>query len=157
MSLPLDSESDDAELAPAGSLTDHLHCSDDHDDSFEKDPDDLDQERSKPVIDFDPPGTGDDVRLVASPRDESGDLDHSEKLIRCQQLIDYQFKDQELLRFALTHASGASHRLASNERLEFLGDSILGFVICSWLYEEYPEYNEGDLTKIKSAVVSRRT
>ncbi|WP_372899161.1 ribonuclease III, partial [Stieleria sp.] len=46
---------------------------------------------------------------------------------------------------------------ASNERLEFLGDSILGFVICSWLYEEYPEYNEGDLTKIKSAVVSRRT
>ncbi|QDV84136.1 Ribonuclease 3 [Stieleria magnilauensis] len=157
LSLPLDSESDDAELAPAGSLTDHLHCSDDHDDSFEKDPDDLDQERSKPVIDFDPPGTGDDVRLVASPRDESGDLDHSEKLIRCQQLIDYQFKDQELLRFALTHASGASHRLASNERLEFLGDSILGFVICSWLYEEYPEYNEGDLTKIKSAVVSRRT
>lgn len=106
---------------------------------------------------FDPPGTGDDVRLVASPRNDSGELDHSEKLERCQQLIDYQFKDQELLRFALTHASGASHRLASNERLEFLGDSVLGFVICSWLYEDYPEYSEGDLTKIKSAVVSRRT
>lgn len=105
----------------------------------------------------DPPGTGDNVRLVTSPRNDAGDLDHSGKLTRCEQLIDYQFQDQELLRSALTHASGASHRLASNERLEFLGDSILGFVICSWLYEEYPEYNEGDLTKIKSAVVSRRT
>ncbi|WP_390621064.1 ribonuclease III [Stieleria neptunia] len=158
MSLPLDSESNDAELIQSGSISDHDHHSDDHDnDAFQNDPDDLEQERSELVVDFDPPGTGDDVRLVASPRDESGDLDHSEKLLRCQQLIDYQFKDQELLRFALTHASGASHRLASNERLEFLGDSILGFVICSWLYEEYPEYNEGDLTKIKSAVVSRRT
>lgn len=101
--------------------------------------------------------SGDDIRLVPSPRNETGELDHSEKLSRCQQLIDYEFKDRELLRFALTHASGAAHRLASNERLEFLGDSVLGFVICSWLYDEYPEYNEGDLTKIKSAVVSRRT
>lgn len=98
-----------------------------------------------------------DVRLVASPRSESGELDHSEKLIRCQQLIDYQFKDQELLTYALTHASGAAHRLASNERLEFLGDAVLGFVTCAWLYEAYPHYNEGDLTKIKSAVVSRKT
>lgn len=105
----------------------------------------------------DPPGTGDDVRLVQSPRNDAGELDHSEKLARCQQLIDYQFKDQELLHFALTHASGASHRLASNERLEFLGDAILGFVVCDWLYEDYPEYDEGDLTKIKSAVVSRQT
>lgn len=108
-------------------------------------------------VPFDPPGTGDDVRLIASPRNESGDLDHSEKLARCQELIGYEFKDQELLRNALTHASGASHRLASNERLEFLGDAVLGFVVCSWLYEDYPQYNEGDLTKIKSAVVSRRT
>ena len=90
-------------------------------------------------------------------REDSGDADHSEKMSRCEKLIDYQFQDQELLRFALTHASGAAHRLASNERLEFLGDAVLGFVVCAWLYEDYPEYNEGDLTKIKSAVVSRRT
>jgi ribonuclease-3 len=96
-------------------------------------------------------------RFTSSPRNESGDADHIEKLERCQQLIDYRFKDLELLRFALTHASGAAHRLASNERLEFLGDAVLGFVVCAWLYDEYPEYNEGDLTKIKSAVVSRRT
>ncbi|MEO1616875.1 MAG: ribonuclease III [Planctomycetota bacterium] len=98
-----------------------------------------------------------EVQLVISPRNDAGDLDHSEKLERCQQLVDYRFKDLDLLHNALTHASGAAHRLASNERLEFLGDAVLGFVVCSWLYEEYPEYSEGDLTKIKSAVVSRRT
>ncbi len=79
------------------------------------------------------------------------------KLTKCQELIDYQFNDPTLLHSALTHASGASHRLASNERLEFLGDAILGMIVCDWLYEEFPEYSEGDLTKIKSAVVSRRT
>lgn len=80
----------------------------------------------------------------------------AEKLERCQQIVDHRFANLELLQSALTHASGASHRLSSNERLEFLGDSILGLVVCQWLYEEYPEYSEGDLTKIKSAVVSRR-
>lgn len=74
----------------------------------------------------------------------------------CQQRIGYQFRDIELLRSALTHASGASNRLASNERLEFLGDSVLGFTICDWLFQEHPEYLEGELTQIKSAVVSRR-
>ncbi|MCG8651662.1 MAG: ribonuclease III, partial [Pirellulales bacterium] len=82
--------------------------------------------------------------------------DQESKLVRCQEIIDYQFNDESLLLAALTHASGASHRLASNERLEFLGDAVLGLTVCQWLYEEYPEYNEGDLTKIKSSVVSRR-
>jgi ribonuclease-3 len=92
--------------------------------------------------------------------DATGDFDGSDqasKLVRCQQIIDYQFKDESLLLSALTHASGASHRLSSNERLEFLGDAVLGLTICQWLYEDYPEYDEGDLTKIKSAVVSRRS
>ena len=80
-----------------------------------------------------------------------------EKIERCQQIVDHRFKDVSLLQAALTHASGASHRLANNERLEFLGDSILGLVVCEWLYQEYPEYSEGDLTKIKSSVVSRRS
>ncbi len=87
-------------------------------------------------------------------QDEYDSID--EKIERCQQLVDYRFQDVALLQSALTHASGAAHRLANNERLEFLGDSILGLVVCEWLYEEYPEYNEGDLTKIKSSVVSRR-
>lgn len=79
------------------------------------------------------------------------------KLERCQQIVGHRFHDPNLLLSALTHASYATHRLASNERLEFLGDSILGLVVCQWLYEEYPHYSEGDLTKIKSAVVSRRS
>ena len=62
-----------------------------------------------------------------------------------------------MLRAALTHASGAEHRLASNERLEFLGDAILGFVVCEMLFQQFPQYLEGELTKIKSVVVSRQT
>ncbi|MFZ5830619.1 MAG: ribonuclease III [Planctomycetota bacterium] len=78
-------------------------------------------------------------------------------LAACEARIDYVFTDQALLQAALTHASGAEHRLASNERLEFLGDAILGAVVCELLYRQYPEYLEGDLTKIKSVVVSRQT
>ena len=52
---------------------------------------------------------------------------------------------------------GAEHRLASNERLEFLGDAILGFVVCELLFRQFPQYLEGELTKIKSIVVSRQT
>jgi ribonuclease-3 len=75
----------------------------------------------------------------------------------CEERIGYVFSDKGLLRAALTHASGAQHRLASNERMEFLGDAILGAVVCDLLYHQYPEYLEGDLTKIKSIVVSRQT
>jgi len=80
-----------------------------------------------------------------------------EKLERCQRRIGYEFSDLSMLLAALTHASGAEHRLASNERLEFLGDAILGAVVCELLYRQYPEYLEGDLTKVKSVVVSRQT
>jgi len=75
----------------------------------------------------------------------------------CQEAIDYQFKRPELLRAALTHTSGANTRAASNERLEFLGDSVLGLVTCKQLYLRFPDYQEGDLTKVKSVVVSRKT
>lgn len=78
-------------------------------------------------------------------------------LAACERRVGYLFHDKGLLRSALTHASGAEHRLASNERLEFLGDAILGAVVCEILYRQYPEYLEGDLTKIKSVVVSRQT
>src|ERR1700760_2019116 len=80
-----------------------------------------------------------------------------EILEECQNAIDYRFHRQDLLRASLTHTSGAQTRLASNERLEFLGDAVLGLVVVEQLYLRFPEYQEGDLTKIKSAVVSRRT
>lgn len=73
-----------------------------------------------------------------------------------EQVIGYRFKDASLLDHALTHASSADHRLLSNERLEFLGDAILNYVVCDYLFEHHPDLLEGELTKIKSAVVSRR-
>jgi ribonuclease-3 len=75
----------------------------------------------------------------------------------CQQAISYRFRQPELLRAALTHTSGANTRAASNERLEFLGDSVLGLVCCEQLFLTYPDYHEGDMTKVKSLVVSRRS
>src|SRR5205814_2307619 len=75
----------------------------------------------------------------------------------CQKSIGYQFRQPELLRAALTHTSGADTRSDSNERLEFLGDAVLGLVTCEQLFKRFPDFQEGDLTKIKSAVVSRRT
>ena len=81
----------------------------------------------------------------------------SQEITSCEQQLGYTFQDKSLLSLALTHASGADHRLASNERLEFLGDAILGAVVCQRLYQKYPESLEGDLTTIKSAVVSRQT
>lgn len=80
-----------------------------------------------------------------------------ELIARCEARIGYSFTNKPLLQAALTHASGALHRLKSNERLEFLGDAILGFIVCERLFQLYPEYLEGDLTKIKSVVVSRST
>jgi ribonuclease-3 len=81
----------------------------------------------------------------------------AEVLEACQQALGYRFEQPELLRAALTHASGANSRLASNERLEFLGDAILGMIACEQLYHRFPDFQEGELTRIKSDIVSRRT
>src|SRR3954467_8150241 len=78
-------------------------------------------------------------------------------LEECQQAVGYRFRQPELLRAALTHTSGANTRAASNERLEFLGDSVLGLVTCELLFERFPQFQEGDMTKVKSVVVSRKT
>jgi ribonuclease-3 len=78
-------------------------------------------------------------------------------LERCEQALGYQFQRRELLQTCLTHASSANHRLASNERLEFLGDSILGLIVCELLFRQFPGETEGELTRIKSIVVSRST
>lgn len=81
----------------------------------------------------------------------------SQTLNRLQDVLNYKFKDPELLEIAFTHSSAADDRLKSNERLEFLGDSVLNLAICNTLFERFPQYLEGDLTKIKSMLVSRRT
>ena len=80
-----------------------------------------------------------------------------DSVVRCEQSLNYQFADKTLLFHAITHASVAHNRLLSYERLEFLGDSILGFVVCELLFQEHTQWLEGDLTKIKSNVVSRQS
>ena len=80
-----------------------------------------------------------------------------EKLETCQGIIGYDFQDAALLECCLTHASVARTRLESNERHEFLGDAILGMVVCELLFSRFPEYPEGELTRLKSSLVSRNT
>ncbi|MEZ0266848.1 MAG: ribonuclease III [Phycisphaerae bacterium] len=76
---------------------------------------------------------------------------------KAQAILQYTFANPALLTESLTHASIANTRLLSNERMEFLGDAVLDLVVCHALYQRFPEYLEGDLTKVKSAVVSRKT
>jgi ribonuclease III len=80
-----------------------------------------------------------------------------ELLAACEEVIGYVFEERGLLCRALTHSSAARTRGESNERLEFLGDAILGSIVCEELYRRYPESSEGELTRIKSVIVSRET
>jgi ribonuclease-3 len=75
---------------------------------------------------------------------------------RLQLALGWDFVDHDLLDRALTHRSYcAEHGIEdSNERLEFLGDSVLGFVVTRFVYEEYPHMPEGELAKLRAAVVS---
>ncbi len=78
-------------------------------------------------------------------------------LVRAEEILEHCFEDRELLEKVLTHASVSESRLGSNERLEFLGDAILGQVICEMIFDRFPDLLEGEMTKIKSTAVSRRT
>src|SRR5687768_10391833 len=80
-----------------------------------------------------------------------------EILHRAEELLGHVFNDKALLEESLTHSSAADTRLRSNERMEFLGDAVLDLVVCETLYRRFPEHFEGELTKVKSAVVSRKT
>jgi ribonuclease-3 len=75
----------------------------------------------------------------------------------CETVLQYEFSDRDLLRQCLTHASVAPTRLASNERLEFLGDAILGIIVCEMLFHQFPQQAEGEMTRLKSMLVSRQT
>ncbi len=85
------------------------------------------------------------------------ELTAESKFTLCEEALQYKFRDRAMLELALTHASVARTRIESNERLEFLGDAILGGIICEALYLRFPEYPEGELTRIKSSLVSRNT
>lgn len=99
-------------------------------------------------------------RIIESHRQDTG-----AKVVRIrdefdalQARIDYRFEDRGLLEQALTHksraAEDASGGVADNESLEFLGDAVLGLVVADALFRQYPDYNEGQKSKIKASVVS---
>lgn len=72
--------------------------------------------------------------------------------------IGYEFQDTGLLKTALTHSSYANeHNVQSYERLEFLGDSILSFIISTYLYKTYPDLPEGEMSKLRAAIVCERS
>lgn len=102
-------------------------------------------------------GTQDQSSFSASRGIAEANLDPGQwqTLLDCEQRIGYRFVDKSLIFEALTHASSVDRRLNSYERMEFLGDSILGFVVCEFLYKNYIHWDEGELTKVKSIVVSR--
>lgn len=100
----------------------------------------------------------DDSSASADTKKPSSKPESRENLLEsCQKVIDYQFQDPSYLIHALTHSSSANHKLKSNERLEFLGDSILGFCVCEYLFRRFSNFLEGELTRIKSVVVSGNT
>jgi ribonuclease-3 len=75
-----------------------------------------------------------------------------------QTQLGYRFNDPALLQLALTHPSIAHEQgipVQTNQRLEFLGDAVLGLVTAEWLYERHPELPEGELSKLKAQLVSR--
>lgn len=68
--------------------------------------------------------------------------------------IEYNFKNIDLLKTAITHTSYAhENKVESNEKLEFLGDAILEFVVSNYLYKNYPKLKEGEMTKVRASVV----
>ena len=68
--------------------------------------------------------------------------------------IGYSFKNKDLLKNALTHTSYAFEKhIQSNEKLEFLGDSILEFISSKYLYNTYPNLKEGEMTKVRATIV----
>lgn len=81
------------------------------------------------------------------------------ELTELEEKLGYHFKNREYLKTALTHSSYANENKisgGSNERLEFLGDSILGLVVADYLYKKFPRLPEGDLTKKRASLVCEK-
>ena len=82
-------------------------------------------------------------------------------LLELENKIQYHFSDPSLLLHALTHSSYANemrmHKENNNERLEFLGDAVLELVTSEYVYKEYKDESEGDLTKLRASIVCEQT
>ncbi len=91
------------------------------------------------------------VHLALPPLDD----ETAERVTTLEETIGYHFRDKTLAATALTHASARSDEQPPNERLEFLGDSVLGLVVGQELYLRFPDRSEGELSRMKSISVSR--
>jgi len=81
-----------------------------------------------------------------------------DKLEKLEKNINYKFKNKQLLKKALTHSSYAfENHVESNEKLEFLGDSILEFISSKYLYENFPKLKEGEMTKVRADIVCEKS
>ena len=101
------------------------------------------------------------VRVIESHREEVAPgrvVPFGSEFEILERVIGYRFRDRGLLEHALTHRSrvheDASGGVIDNESLEFLGDSVLGFVIADMLFREFPQHNEGEKSKLKASLVS---
>lgn len=84
----------------------------------------------------------------------------TDAMMELQEKIQYTFQNPELLHRALSHSSYVNERQnerQSNERLEFLGDSVLGFITAEYYYSQFKAYPEGDLTKLRAAMVCEKS
>jgi ribonuclease-3 len=100
------------------------------------------------------------ARIIDTYRDDSGgrSAPFGTELQPLEERIGYRFRDRGLLEHALTHRSrvheDASGGVFDNESMEFLGDSVLGFVIADMLFRQFPQHNEGQKSKLKASIVS---
>jgi ribonuclease-3 len=101
------------------------------------------------------------VRIIESHREEVAPgrvVPFGSDFEVLERVIGYRFRDRGMLEHALTHRSrvheDASGGVIDNESLEFLGDSVLGFVIADMLFREFPQHNEGEKSKLKASLVS---
>jgi ribonuclease III len=100
------------------------------------------------------------ARIIESYRDDTGTraTPFGAELQPLEERIGYRFRDRGLLEHALTHRSrvheDASGGVFDNESMEFLGDSVLGFVIADMLFRQFPQHNEGQKSKLKASIVS---
>jgi ribonuclease-3 len=104
------------------------------------------------------------IRLIESHRDDSGPgrvVPFGSEFEPLEREIGYRFRDRGLLEHALTHRSrvheDASGGVFDNESMEFLGDSVLGFVIADMLFQNFPHHDEGHKSKLKASIVSAST
>jgi ribonuclease III len=81
-------------------------------------------------------------------------------LERCERALGHRFSNRRLLEEALTHPSfslAVKHAVPSNQRLEFVGDAVIGLVFACWLLEEFPEMREGEMTRLRAGLVRAPT